>query len=128
MNIANELQWRARIAHTTPWVQDELAQHRSIVVSIRKATRSTAQNSRMWAMLTDIAEQVEWHGQRLPKEAWKDMITAALKRQQVVPGIDGGFVVIGARTREMTVAEMSDVIAFAEAFGAERGVRFRAHD
>ena len=43
-------------------------------------------------------------------------------------GIDGGFVVIGARTREMTVAEMSDVIAFAEAFGAERGVRFRAHD
>jgi hypothetical protein len=67
---------------------------------------------------------VEWHGHQLDEEAWKDMATAALKRQRVVPGIDGGFVVLGTRTSSMTVAEMSELIDFLHAFGDERGVRW----
>lgn len=84
-----------------------------------KSIRTIEQNAKMWAMLTDISKQVIWHGQRLSKEEWKEMITAALKRQKVVPGIDGGFVVIGASTSKMSIKEMIDVIDFSYAFGSD---------
>ena len=93
-------------------------------VEIRQSTRSLDQNARMWALLADIARQVEWYGQYLTAENWKDICTAALKRQDVVPGIDGGFVVLGTSTRNMTVGEMSELIEFITAFGAQRGVVF----
>jgi hypothetical protein len=80
----------------------------------------------MWAMLNDISKQVVWHGQKLHSEEWKDMATAALKRQRVVPGIEGGFVVLGAHTRRMSIKEMNEVIEFLEMFGATQGVKFSA--
>ena len=89
-------------------------------------TRSQEQNRRLWAMLRDVSQQVIWHGQKLADTEWKDVFTAALKRQKVVPGIDGGFVVLGTSTRAMTVAEMGELMELMEAFGAERSVRFRA--
>ena len=84
-----------------------------------KSVRTIEQNAKMWAMLGDIALQTQWHGMYLCKEEWKEMITAALKKQKVVPGIDGGFVVIGASTSKMSIKEMIDVIDFAYAFGAD---------
>jgi hypothetical protein len=54
------------------------------------------------------------------------VLTAALKKQKIVPGIEGGFVVIGARTSKMTVAEMNEVIELSTMFGAQQGVKFRA--
>ena len=56
----------------------------------------------------------------------EDVLTAALKKQKIVPGIEGGFVVIGARTSKMTVAEMNEVIELSTMFGAQQGVKFRA--
>ena len=93
-------------------------------VEIRQQTRTLEQNARMWAMLADLSRQVVWHGQRLTPENWKDMCTAALKRQQVVPGIDGGFVVLGSSTKRMTKGEMSDLLDLIHAFGADHGVEF----
>jgi hypothetical protein len=94
------------------------------VVEIKPRTRSLDQNAKMWAMLADVSRQVEWYGQRLTSEEWKDVLTAALKKQKAVPGIDGGFVVIGARTRNMTIREMSDLVELMYAFGAERNVQW----
>jgi hypothetical protein len=88
--------------------------------------RSTEQNRRLWAMLRDVSQQVNWHGQRLTDCEWKDVFTAALKRQKVVPGIDGGFVVLGTSTRRMTIAEMAELMTLMEAFGAQHGVKFTA--
>lgn len=93
-------------------------------VEVKQRTRSLDQNAKLWAMLGELSRQVEWHGQFLTPENWKDMCTAALKRQAVVPGIEGGFVVLGTSTRRMTVGEMSELIEFISAFGAERGVVF----
>lgn len=93
-------------------------------VVVRKEKRSNAQNAKMWAMLTEVSQQVEWHGQRLEPEEWKDFFTAALKRQKVIPGMDGGFVVLGSSTRLMEKAEMSDLIEMMYAFGADKGVVF----
>ncbi len=87
-------------------------------------TRTLEQNAALWAALGDVAAQVDWHGQKLTPEEWKDVFTAALKRQKVVPGIDGGFVVLGTSTSRMTKAQLSELLDLAHAFGAERGVRF----
>lgn len=82
-----------------------------------KSIRSLEQNAKMWAMLTDLSKQVIWYGMKLSPEDWKHMITAALKKYKVVPGIEGGFVVIGASTSKMSIREMIDVINYAYSFG-----------
>lgn len=100
-------------------------QDKPLVVEVKEMTRSLAQNSMLWACLTDIAEQVVWHGRKLSKEDWKHVLSAALYQQNVVPNIDGnGFVVLGKSTSKMTVREMRDLIELAQAFGAEQGVKF----
>lgn len=96
------------------------------VVIVQDPTRSLEQNALMWAMLADISAQVDWYGQKLTSEEWKDVFSAALKRQKVVPGLDGGFVVCGQRTSKMTKGEMSDLVELMNAFCAERGVKLTA--
>jgi hypothetical protein len=91
-------------------------------VTVQPPARTKDQNARLWATLTDVADQVEWHGQRLSPAEFKDIFTAALKRQKVVPGMDGGFVVLGSSTSRMSKAEMSDLLELINAFAAERGI------
>lgn len=93
-------------------------------VEFKAPRRSLPQNDRLWAMLTDVARQVDWYGQKLTPEDWKDVFTAALRKARVVPGIDGGFVPLGMRTSDMSKGEMANLIELIAAFGAERGVKF----
>lgn len=102
-----------------------MAGHR-MVVEIKPETRTLAQNARLWAMLTDVAKQVNWYGRKLSEEEWKHVFTASLSKQDVVPGIDGGFVVLGKSTSKMTKPEMSELQQLIEAFGVQQGVRFTA--
>ncbi|WP_233979583.1 recombination protein NinB [Pectobacterium versatile] len=95
-----------------------------LVITIQERTRTLEQNSRLWATLRDISEQVVWYGRKMDSECWKHVFTAALKRQETVPGIDGGFVVLGQSTSKMRVSEMRDLIELMNAFGAEHGVRW----
>ena len=88
----------------------------------RPYKRSEEQNSKMWVLLTIAAKQVEWYGSRLSAEEWKDVFTASLRREKVVPGISGGFVVLGQRTSKMTKAELSDLIELITAFLTGRGI------
>jgi hypothetical protein len=123
--------WNAQQGHQAlmtawQWLKPMLLAGHRLTLEAKKATRSSEQNALLWAMLDDIAKQVTWHGQKLTADEWKDMATAALKRQKVVPGIDGGFVVLGSRTSRMTVAEMTELIDFLDAFGAQQGVKFKA--
>jgi hypothetical protein len=116
-------------------LQHELARKRALayvadcpagwVVTVKPPTRSLQANARMWALLTDVSEQVVWHGRRLSPEAWKHVFSSALKKQEVVPNIDGtGFVVLGQSTSQMTVGEMNELQVLIEAFGSQHGVRW----
>lgn len=96
-----------------------------LVVTVKKQTRSTAQNARMWAMLEEISKQVEWYGNWLTPEEWKDVMSAGLKRTKVVPGIDGGMVICGQSTSKMTIAEMCELQELMEAFGVQHDVQFK---
>jgi hypothetical protein len=98
------------------------------VVTIADPTRSSEANARMWAQLADIAKHVDWYGNKLTPEEWKDVFSAALKRQKVIPGLDGGFVVCGQRTSKMSKREMSDLIELMNAFCVERGVKLTARE
>jgi hypothetical protein len=99
------------------------------VIEFRKARRSTDQNALLWAMLTDVSQQVEWYGQKLTAEDWKDVFTASLRKSRVIPGIEAGsFVVLGMRTSDMTKDEFSNLIELIHAFAAERGVVFSGDD
>lgn len=102
-----------------------MAGHR-LTLEVRPEKRSDAQNRRLWAMLADISAQVDWYGQKLTSEEWKDVLSAGLKRTKVVPGLDGGFVVCGQSTSRMTRAEMCELQELMEAFGAQQGVKFTA--
>ena len=104
-----------------------MAGHR-MVLEVKPSTRSLEQNSRLWAMLTDISRQVDWYGRKLTPDEWKHVFSAALKKQEVVPGIDGGFVVLGLSTSKMTKAEMCDLMELMNAFGAERNVNWGAYE
>ena len=98
-----------------------------LVMTVKPETRSLAANRRMWAMLKDISEQVEWYGKKLDSESWKHVFSAAMSKQEVVPNIDGtGFVVLGKSTSKMTKGEMAEIQELMEAFGAQQGVKFKA--
>lgn len=91
-------------------------------VTIQERTRSLEQNAALWPLLGEISKQVDWYGQKLTDEEWKDVLTAGLKKEKVVPGINGGFVVLGQRTSKMSKAEFSELLEFAHAFAADKGV------
>jgi len=93
-------------------------------VTIKQPTRSLMQNNRLWALLTDVSRQVDWYGRKLAPQEWKDVFTAAMKKQDVVPGIEGGFVVLGRSTSNMTKSEMNDLQEIISAFGAQHDVKW----
>lgn len=98
------------------------------VLKIETPKRSLPQNAKLHALITDVACQVEWAGSKRNVEAWKDIFTAALRSAKhgldVVPGINGGFVLLGMHTSAMSKAEVAELIDLILAFGAERGVQF----
>jgi len=120
-NVENEIHLRAVYASMA-------SMPRPFSVSVGQPIRTLEQNAKMWAMLSDVSSQVVWHGLKLTNEEWKDVFTASLKAQKVVPGIDGGFVVCGARTSMMSKQLIADLIELMFAFGAEQNVNWSKED
>ena len=93
-------------------------------VEFKEAKRSLPQNDRMWAMLTDIARQLPWHGLKLSADDWKLIFLASLHQEmRLVPNIEGtGFVNLGRSSSDLSKAEMSDLMELISAFAAQHGV------
>lgn len=127
LTLWNAQQGHASLRSAWEWIKPRVMAGQRLIVDVKPETRSLAQNSRLWAMLTDISRQVDWYGRKLSPEDWKHVFSASLKKQDVVPGVDGGFVVLGTSTSRMTKREMCDLQDLMTAFGAERGVKFTAH-
>lgn len=107
----------------------EIGQNVRVTVEELQPTRTIEQNAKLWAVLSDIAKQVQWRVdgkmQLIEPEDWKDILTAGLKKtQRVAAGIEGGFVMLGERTRRMKIKEMVELIEFALWFGTENGVKW----
>ena len=97
----------------------------AIYIAIYEALRTLEQSSKMFAMLDDVAEQVEWYGKKLGRYDWKDVFTSSLIKSNVVPNLEGtGFVACGLHTSKMSKRLMSELIELMFAFGAEKGVKW----
>jgi hypothetical protein len=90
-------------------------------VTVAEPSRNLEQNAALWAVLSEVAEHVVWHGRKLSPEDWKHIFTASLKRMDVVPNLEGtGFVALGLSTSKMGKREFSDLLELINAFAAER--------
>lgn len=108
------------------WIRDAPPNTR---VTFQSSRRNLSQNAKLWASLTDISEQVEYHGMKLMASDWKLVLMQALNTEmRIVPSIDGkGFVNLGSSSSSLSKHEMSMLIELAICFGTERGVKFSDH-
>ena len=97
-------------------------------IELKAARRSLPQNDRMWAMLTDIATQKDHNGRKYTPDQWKVLFMSACGREvQFIPSLDGKtFLPWGQSSSDLSKEEMSNLIEFMFAWGAEHGVIF--HD
>lgn len=128
VHLVNPVQARQPFENAWNFAKALLVAGHKVVLEVKPEKRSDAQNRRLWAMLTDISQQVDWYGEKLSPEDFKHIFSASLKKQRAVQGLDGGFVVLGLSTSKMTKAEMSDMQELMSAFAAERGVNFSDGD
>lgn len=92
-------------------------------VELRAPKRSDAQNRRLWAMLGDIARQCRLNAGEYTPEQWKCVFLRAMHREmQFLPDLNGGFFPAGFRSSTLTVAEMTALQDFMQAYGDEQGV------
>ncbi len=95
------------------------------IVTIAEPSRNLEQNAKMWAMLADLSEQTDWHGNKLNPEEWKDLLSAGLVQSKVVPNMTGnGFVILGQRTSKLSKSQFASLIELITSFAVERGVIF----
>lgn len=95
-------------------------------IEFKAAKRTLPQNDRMWAMLTDIAQQREHNGRRYTPDQWKILFMHACGREvQFLPSLDGStFIPWGQSSSDLSKREMTDLIEFMFSWGAEHGVVF----
>lgn len=97
-------------------------------VEFKEPKRTLDQNSKLWACLTDIAQQQEHCGRRYSADQWKILFLHACGREvQFIPALDGaGFIPWGQSSSDLSKGEMSELLEFVMAWGAQNGVIF--HD
>lgn len=100
-------------------------------VEIKGPKRSNDQNAAMWAMLGDLAEQLQWGGQQMSSEDFKLVMLDALRRERkdemrIVPSFDRtGFVNVSpTSSSDLTGPEMHDLLTIISAFGDQNGVEW----
>ena len=98
------------------------------VITVSEPTRNLEQNAAQWPILQAFADQLQWpvNGamEWLTADEWKDILTAAFKREtvRVAMGLDGGMVMLGSRTSKFSKAQFSEWLDFLNATAAARGV------
>ncbi|MFY8163939.1 MAG: recombination protein NinB [Brevundimonas sp.] len=99
-------------------------------VTISGPLRTKPQNAKIRVMLDQIATQAKWQGRVLEPAEWKDLFTSAVliagaEAGDVIQGLEGGIVVLGRRTSELSVGEACDLITYLTKWAEENGVVFR---
>lgn len=101
-------------------------------VEFKGPARSLDQNSRFWAMLTDCAVQGRINDRRFNTEDWKTMFMTAYAEERGIeirhlPALNrAGMIPSGRSSSDLSVHEMSELMEWISAWGAENGIKF--HD
>jgi len=99
-------------------------------VEFKQPKRSLDQNSLFWSLLTQVAVQKEHSGRRYTPDQWKILFLHAIGREvQFIPSLDGStFIPWGQSSSDLSKEEMTALIEFIFAWGAQNGVRFREQE
>ena len=102
----------------------------SIKIEVREKNRTDEQNAKLHAMLSDIARQATWQGDKLDIDGWKNLFvsghTIATKEPyKLVMGLEGELVNVRERTSKMGVRRLASLIDYVQAWAAENGVVFK---
>lgn len=113
-----------------PWLKAMLTAGHKMQVRIERETRSLKQNALLHDLLTDISKQLPWAGKKRDVDTWKRLMVAAWCRAhneqiELLPALDGhGVDIVFRRTSQMSVAELTDLITFIQAWCAEQGLAY----
>lgn len=93
------------------------------VMKVSAPRRTTEQNDKMWAMLTEISA-AKPEGRELTPDVWKALFMHSLDHaQRFEMALDGkGMVPVGFRSSRLTKAQMSDLIEVMNEYAARHGV------
>jgi hypothetical protein len=111
-------------AQVFPFLGNALQAGVRLVLSVKPQKRNLAQNARLHARLTEIADRHEWAGSKRDPEVWKRLLTAAWLRArgesvEILPALDGhGVDVVFRRTSDLTKAECGELMEFIDAWEA----------
>jgi hypothetical protein len=103
---------------------NEMLHGGTVIVTLGREKRTLSQNRKLWPMLSDVCEQVDWYGFDMDTEDWKHLFTALQEKQRIVPGIEGGMVGLGKSTSKMSKRKFAELIEIIYAFGAEKNVEW----
>ena len=93
------------------------------VVTFKQVKRTLGQNDKLWAMLTEVAQQAELNGRKYKPDQWKVIFMNALGHEQdVIQGINGDWVPTGFKTSRLEKEQMSDLIMSIEQYCAEKRI------
>jgi hypothetical protein len=94
------------------------------VAEVREPKRTLEQNDLMWSLLTDISVACPM-GRRHTPDDWKAIAMNACGWEcQFVEGLDGRPFPKGFRSSHLNKTQMSDLIEFLLAFGAEHSIKW----
>ena len=94
------------------------------ILNIRDAKRTTDQNSKLWAMLSDVS-RAKPEGRKYTADMWKAVFMNACGHQvQFIVGLDGEPFPVGFRSSKLTVGQMADLITFIYQYGDEHQVKW----
>lgn len=92
------------------------------VLKISEPKRSTEQNAKLWAMLSDVS-RAKPEGRKCTPETWKALFMHAHGfEQRFLTGLSGEPFPAGFRSSQLNKSQMADLITFIQAWGDERGV------
>lgn len=94
------------------------------VVRVEPKTRSLEQNARLHALFTEASRRLTWHGRKLTADQWKVLFIsghaiATGRGADMIPGLEGEFVNIRESSARMSVARMTSLIEYINAWTAE---------
>jgi hypothetical protein len=96
------------------------------VVTVAKPTRSSEQNARMWASLSDVAN-ARPEGRQWTPETWKSAFLHSLGHQvRFAEGLDGsGPFPMGFSSSALNVKQMADLITVIQEYGDRHEVQWK---
>lgn len=105
-----------------------LEAHDTIIIEVREKTRSDEQNAKLHALLSDIARQKEFNGQKRTMDEWKMIFVSGHRiatggQAEMAIGLENEVINLRESTAKMSVKRLASLIEYITAWAVENGVK-----